>query len=360
MSDYLWDPTEPPDPEVQRLEHLLGRLRTTAAPPRITVGLNPDTTEVNTDAPRRIAAVVSGFSRTDGSRRYLGVRFFAPAFAAAAAITLMVGSTWSSARFVARSWPVAAMSGTPKIDADGISQAARLGVGQTLTTDAASTARIEVSTIGEVTVGENSRLRLVETRAAHHQLALQRGTLHAIISAPPGQFVVDTPTARATDLGCIYTLHVDEDGGGLLSVAAGWVAFEDKGRETFVPAGASSRTNRLGGPGTPRFDDAEPAFRDALEVVDTERDGARRREALAVVLQLARARDAMTLWHLIPRVSNTDRGTVIDALAARVPLPTDVTRESVMQLDRAAFDAWWNALGLLDTSWWRVWKRPAI
>src|SRR5262249_22483896 len=70
MSDYLWDPTEPPDPEVQRLEHLLGRLRTTAAPPRITVGLNPDTTEVNTDAPRRIAAVVSGFSRTDGSRRY--------------------------------------------------------------------------------------------------------------------------------------------------------------------------------------------------------------------------------------------------------------------------------------------------
>jgi hypothetical protein len=28
-----------------------------------------------------------------------------------------------------------------------------------------------------------------------------------------------------------------------------------------------------------------------------------------------------------------------------------------MRLDRAALDAWWNALGLQDASWWRVWKR---
>ena len=26
--DYLWDPSGPPDPEVERLERMLGRLRT--------------------------------------------------------------------------------------------------------------------------------------------------------------------------------------------------------------------------------------------------------------------------------------------------------------------------------------------
>ena len=369
MSDYLWDPADPPDPEVRRLENLLGRLRTTAPPPRITVRLKPDTTSASTGTPAASdpdTPVVSGFSRTDvasrlnrtGGVRYVGIRFLGPALAAAAAIALMVASTWSSARFAAHSWSVAAMSGTPRIDARGVAQDSRLGVGQTLTTDASSTARIEVGSIGEVTVAENTRVRLIETRAAHHQLALERGTLHAIIAAPPGQFVVDTPTARATDLGCVYTLHVDEDGSGLLSVGAGWVAFEDKGRESFVPAGASSRTDRVSGPGTPSYDDADAAFHDALDVVDTGRDEVRRREALGVLLQHARERDAMTLWHLIPRVGDADRGAVVDALAARVPMPREVTRESAMRLDRAALDAWWNALGLLDTSWWRTWKQP--
>jgi FecR-like protein len=340
MSDYLWDPTDPPDPEVERLERLLGRLRTTTAPPPIAVRLKPDTTGMTV------------------ATRYVGVRFMAPAMAAAAAIALMVAATWSSARVAARSWPVAAMSGTPRIDARDLARDARLGVGETLTTDASSTARIEVSTIGEVTVAENTRVRLVETRTAHHRLALDRGTLHAIIAAPPGQFVVDTPSARATDLGCVYTLRVDEDGNGLLSVGAGWVAFEDKGRESFVPAGASSRTDRVTGPGTPSYDDADASFHDALDVVDTERDESRRREALGVVLRRARERDAMTLWHLIPRVSDTDRGAVVDALAARVTMPRAVRRDAVMRLDRASLDAWWNALGLLDTTWWRTWKRP--
>ncbi|HJZ75765.1 MAG TPA: FecR domain-containing protein [Vicinamibacterales bacterium] len=348
MSDYLWDPTEPPDPEVQRLEQLLRRLLSTAPPPRIPVRLTPDTTA---------SAPSPDFSRTLGVR-YVGVRFLGPALALAAAIVLMVANTWSAARFAARSWSVAAISGTPRIDARRFANDTRLGIGETLTTDAASSARIEVSTIGEVTIDGNTRVRLIETRAAHHQLALERGTLHAIITAPPGQFVVDTPSARATDLGCVYTLHVDEDGTGLLSVAAGWVAFEDRGRESFVPAGASSRTDRINGPGTPSYDDAASALHDALDRVDTERDAARRREALAAVLQRARARDAMTLWHLIPRVGGEDRAAVVEALASHVAMPPGVTREAVMRLDRAALDSWWNALGLLDTRWWRMWKRP--
>ena len=48
---------------------------------------------------------------------------------------------------------------------------------------------------------------------------------------------------------------MNDDGSGMLSVEAGWVAFEERGRESFVPAGASSRTDRVNGPGTPRYDD---------------------------------------------------------------------------------------------------------
>jgi FecR-like protein len=335
--DYLWDRSGTPDPDVERLEQMLGRLRSAPPVPDIArLGRKPDAAH-----------------RAD--TLYVGARFLAPALAAAAAVVLMVGIASRSAD-TQRSWQVASLSGAPRIGSRAVDGEGRLAVGQTLVTDANSSARVEVGSIGEVTVGSNSRVRLVETRDAHHRLALDRGSLHAIISAPPGQFVVDTPSARATDLGCVYTLRVDEDGSGMLSVAAGWVAFEEKGHESFVPAGASSRMDPLGGPGTPSYDDADTAFHDALDAVDIERDQSRRRDALRVVLDHARDRDAMTLWHLIPRVPAPDRGAVADALARRVAMPQDVTRDAVMRLDRAALDRWWDALGLLDTTWWRRWK----
>jgi len=354
-NDYLWDRSGPPDPDVERLERMLGRLQTTPPVPDISkVRLEADATYVTADA----AYVVSGFSRTDSATHlYIGVRFLAPALAAAAAIAVMVGVTRQSAQQRA-TWQVASLSGEPRIGSQSLAGAGRIAVGQTLTTDAASSARVEVATIGEVTVGANSRVRLVETRDAHHRLSLERGTLHAIISAPPGQFIVDTPSATATDLGCVYTLRVDEDGSGLLSVGAGWVAFEEKGRESFVPAGASSRMDPVSGPGTPSYDDAGDRFHQELDFVDGGPGMKMYASSLAFVMEHARPRDAMTLWHLIPRVGPADRAAVVDALAQRVPMPATVTREAVLQLNRAALDQWWDALGLLDTTWWRMWKRP--
>jgi len=346
--DYLWDRSGTPDPDVERLEQMLGHLRTTVPVPAI----RPDTVRSDTDRP---AAVRRDTVRSQPDATY-SIRFLAPALAAAAAIVLMVGAVWQGQS--ARSWEVASIEGQPRIGSSPLSGAGRLAVGQTLSTDASSRARMEVSTIGQVVVDQDTRLRLVATRDTHHRLALERGTLHAFIVAPPGQFIVDTPSATATDLGCIYDLSVDADGSGRLTVLFGWVAFEDKGRESFVPAGASSRTDRLNGPGTPRYDDAGQEFRDALDEVDYGRDTARKGEALRVVLERAQLRDAMTLWHLIARVPSADRAAVVDALAAHVAMPPAVTRDAVMRLDRAALDQWWDALGLLDTGWWRKWKGP--
>jgi hypothetical protein len=297
---------------------------------------------------------------------YVGVRFLAPALAAAAAVVLMVGVTWKNAAPPATtsatddkgSWDVSALVGTPRVGASALVGDGRIAVGQTLTTDAGSRARMAVSDIGQVTIDESSRVQLVETREGRYRLTLERGTLHAAIAAPPGQFVVNTPSATATDLGCIYALHVNDDGSGLLSVEAGWVALEERGRESFVPAGASSRSDRVNGPGTPRYDDADRAFRDALDEVDRRGDAAS--ASLRFVLDHARDRDAMTLWHLIPRVGTSDRRAVIDALAARVPLPAVVTRDAILRLDRAALDRWWDALGLNEAAWWRRWKVSAV
>ena len=98
-------------------------------------------------------------------------------------------------------------------------------------------------------------------------------------------------------------MQVDEDGSGSLSVVAGWVAFEFNGRESFVPAGASSRTDPRVGPGTPRYDDAAEDLRRALDDFDYGTDLAAKAGNLQLVLARASQRDAMTLWHLVARSS---------------------------------------------------------
>ena len=327
-NDYLWDGSGTPDPDVQRLEALLGRLRSAPPAPELPKPLVP----------------------------WRRLRTLAPMLATAAAVVLMVGITWQTIHTSA-SWEVVSVSGRPHIGSTPLEGTGRIAVGQTLVTDGTSQARLNVSTIGEVTVDAGTQVRLVETRDGRHRLALARGTLHAVITAPPGEFIVNTPSATATDLGCAYTLHVDEDGSGLLSVSRGWVALESNGRESFVPAGASGRTDPTLGPGTPRYDDADEAFRDALDEFDFSRDATRRAAALRFVLEHPDA-GAVTLWHLIPRVAMADRGAVVDALVDQVAMPPGVTREAILQLDRTAMDLWWNALGLGEASWWRMFRAP--
>jgi hypothetical protein len=183
--------------------------------------------------------------------------------------------------------------------------------------------------------------------------------MHALIWSPPGQFFVETPSATAVDLGCAYTMTVDGEGVGVVRVTSGWVGFEWRGQESFIPAGAMCITRPGLGPGTPHFEDTSPAFQSALVMLDMQ-GGSRadRAAALDRLLAEARAQDTVTLWHLLTRVDPDLRGRVFDRLAAYVPPPDAVTREGIRAGRRDMLDRWWDALGLGTTSWWRTWKQP--
>jgi FecR protein/Putative zinc-finger len=234
-------------------------------------------------------------------------------------------------------WEVARLAGAPKVGANHIEGSGRLAVGEWLETDASSRAKINVADIGQVDIGPNSRVRLVGTRSTEHRLSLQRGRLHAMINAPPRLFIVETPSATAIDLGCSYTLDVDDAGRSVLHVTSGWVALELKGRESIVPAGAICVTQPGKGPGTPYFDDASAKFRSALSRLDFQNGGAK---ALSIVLSEAREYDSLTLWHLLSRVQGQERGRVYDRLATLIAPPKGVTREGVMKLDKGMLDLW--------------------
>ena len=246
------------------------------------------------------------------------------------------------------SWRVNRLDGMPRIGNQIIYDDAQLRMGQVLETDDRSRARIAVGSIGDVDISENTIVKLLATEPTEHRLELTRGKLSARIWAPPRLFFVDTPSAVAADLGCAYTLEVDEQGASLLQVTSGWVALELKDRESIVPAGAACETQKGIGPGTPYFVDATESFRRALEYIDFNDGGGVRSAALSALLDQARPRDTLTLWHLLARVNGEDRGRVYDKLAGFAPPPSGVTREGILQLDQAMLATWRS---ILEITW---------
>ena len=295
--DYLWDRSGPPDLEIVRLEQTLAPLRYRGQ---------------KMPAPRRSRAAWP----------------VAAAVIAAAAGLVLIAAPPAPAT----AWEL-----------DG----AHLRRGQMLRTGSAPV-RLEDSRVGQVDLGAHSVLRAT----ADKRLTLERGQLHAFIWARAGEFVVETPSARAIDLGCEYTLNVDARGEGLLQVSMGWVAFRAAGRESFIPAGAVCATRKGSGPGVPYFEDAGEGLRRALARWE-EGDGGALREVLAA----ARPRDGLTVWHLLTRVSEKERGMVFDRFRELTPGSSTVSRESAVRGEARAMDECWNALGLENTEWWRGWER---
>jgi len=285
------------------------------------------------------AGVVGGL---DGAQARPGRHWFTWPLAVAAAILLIVGASLLLFRHhrsdASAHWNVARLGGLPRIDSQNIGESGKLGVGQWLETDASSRARIEVAAIGDVEIDPNSRVRLLETNSDEHRLELVRGRLSAHISAPPKLFFVNTPAGVAEDLGCAYTLEVDNDGDSILHVTLGWVSLQLTDRESSVPAGAACTMKPGFGPGTPYFEDATELFRAALLKFDFNGNQDDRRLALATILSEARPRDVMTLWYLLLRVDPCCRATVYDRMTALVTPPPDVTREGVLNLDPRMLD----------------------
>jgi ferric-dicitrate binding protein FerR (iron transport regulator) len=342
IDPYLWDGSGQPDSEVEKLEALLSPFR-----------YDPSA--------RAIPRVENPAARVRRVRLFPAFAYVAGVAAIVVALVVMFVRGRQTAPASGPGWVVSDVRGTLRLGKTTVSAgklSSHLGVGQVLETGAQSQARLTAEQTGQIDVDPNTRLRLVAMGNDTKRIALDHGVIHAFIWSPPGQFVVDTPSGITVDLGCAYTLQVDDSGAGVVRTSMGWVGFKLKGHESFIPAGAVAAIKPNSGPGTPYFEDASAKFRSALASFDFEDNTPEQRARdLGTVLVEARKRDALTLWHLLSRTDTSQRVLVYTRLARFVPPPSGVTEEGILGLDSAMLDRWWNELGFDDIAVWRRWER---
>lgn len=336
-SDYLWDRSGAVDPDVARLERLLG-------------GFAHDR-----DARRPHARTATPLARRP--RRRLRIAFAAAAVLAVCAIGLQ---GWWRQRLQwepGRPWAVVAQRGDVRVDGRARHAIAALATGGTLETGGDGVVRLRAAQIGEIALGAGSTLRLVETRTGRHRLQLQQGRMWARIWAPPGQFGVGIPGADVLDLGCEFVVDSDAAGNGSLTVRSGWVQVEDGWREVLVPEGTTVRLHAGAAPGTPRDLGATPAFVAALDAIDAaEGDVDPSGTQVRSLIAASRPKDAISLVSLLQHSPRLAAGPLFDRTAQLLPGAAPVSRTRVLARDADALDAWRHALPYPRIKrWWLQW-----
>jgi anti-sigma factor RsiW len=277
--------------------------------------------------------------------------------ATAAAVASLAGIAATYLFGVYRSsWSIERLAGTPVVGARTVLRTGRLAEGEWLETDGSSRARLSIGTLGSAEVGPGSRVKLVQAGGTARALRVERGSIDARVWAPPRFFLVETPAATAVDLGCVYSLDVDDRGNGTLLVRSGQVELQGHGRVSLVVAGTAAQMRSGAGPGTPYSAGESAAFRDALGVIDFGGDG--RTDAFERLLNAATTTSTITLWHLLSRVDGRERDRVYERLSALAPPPRGVSRAGVQSLDARVLDRWRDALEpTWSTERVRLWKR---
>lgn len=329
--DYLWDRRGVVDHDIARLERRLSVLRW-RGPPSPAVPARPRR------EPRRVRwAVAAAF--------------------ALLAVGLYGGHEHRLHWPEGRGWQVAAVEGAVRVDGVPARARATLGAGSVLETGPDAHARVRVARIGEMVLGEEARLRLVETRSGRHRTQLEHGRLWARIWAPPGSFGIATPAGEVVDLGCEFVLDAGPEGSGSLSVRSGWVQIDNAWREVLVPQGARVEFGRGGRPGIPYDQGASTAFLSALRQIDA--DPARQAatgDAVTRLLAQARPQDAISLLSLLQAYPALADGPVFDRLSSWLPSDARVTRAAVRAQGASALSPWWDALPYPRIKrWWLQW-----
>ncbi len=306
--EYWWDKSGPPDPEIESLEQALRPLRYNS-PRRTQVGL------------------------------------WQAGLALAAAL-ILVWAAGPSDMLRPSGLTVKVLAGTPLAGTLPLSGEHLLKVDQWLVTDSQSAVLIQVGEVGQVRVEPRSRLRIVSTSPELHQIELKEGMIHSAVGVPSGQFVVETPAGRAVDLGCEYTLAVDERGQGMLCVETGWVSLESKDRTTLVPSGAQCELRPGIGPGTPYLAGASPDYVDLLRTFDFEPGTGQHVKDL---IDLASPCDAFSLVYLVDRVEPHERGRIFDRVTELYPPWEGITRDGIVALEAAAVTSWQDQFECFET-----------
>lgn len=315
---YLWDGTGPVDPTVKKFEEAL---RPYAFKPRAAAPVSP--------SQRRVWLIP------------------------AAAVILVAGMAWLGwprkplAPGPQPTWAIADTTGSPTI---GEPTVIKLDKGQTqrqIVTDGVSSVQLSAGTATKVTVEKSTTVDVVDGNNEWPWISLETGTLLVAAAAGDRPVLVGVfGEMLKVQPGTEVMVHSK---GTQVEVRprSGEIEIDWRGEKTRFISPSMCIIQSESGPGLPSLATKSKNVYEALEnyeaVTFKTNDTKSTSYALEQLLTATTNREAMLVWNLLWRVNPDQRVMVRDRLAKLIVEPKGIKSDSILNLDPAAMDAWWDA-----------------
>ena len=235
------------------------------------------------------------------------------------------------------------ISGFPVINSKIVTDNSILKIGENLTTDSESRARLVLASIGEIDVEPQTEIKIIETESSEYQLVLSKGKISVRTWEAPKLFSIETPSSSIKDFGSVYYLSVDEKSQTKLQVKSGWVLMETKNNNSLCNEESMCYADQTDGAGIPFSINASDTFQKALYKLNFEKGG---EEELTAVLSESRKDDLISLFYLLIRSKQAVREKILDRITQLHILPHRITRQEILSGDREILARLWTGLGL--------------
>lgn len=245
-------------------------------------------------------------------------------------------------------WQVDKIKGNPVIENQSINDGGALPNGKWLKTDAVSEALLKSGIIGDIYIAPQSEIKLAAFNKKEYRLYIKTGKISAKTWSPPHFFKIEIPSGEVIDLGCAFSLEVNNDNTSELQVFSGWIGLKTGNEKIIIPAGMSCRTHEDGRIIIPYNINTSVEFKNALEMYEDNNKST----VLQNILTNAGKIDEVSLWYLLEEANPPDKRLIYDKLAEYVLPPENVNYNGILNGDNTMMLSWWEKLGCGSKALW--------
>ncbi|MCU0343671.1 MAG: RNA polymerase sigma factor [Ignavibacterium sp.] len=230
-------------------------------------------------------------------------------------------------------WEVISLSGQPKADNSPMNKDDSFIAETTIETDENSSVTFSIPMMGRLLIDNSS---VVSRTKNSNEIKLDRGQIRKFEGDATEVLIVLTPLAKFTEFykGGAFRLYVDDNGNCKLIVESGWVIVNIKEFDSYVPKNFGCVISR-GKYAIPYPSDSSPQLISLLENFSGIND-----PSIGTILSLMTKKESLSLWHIIQLVSTENRSIAFDRLNELVPVPSGVTKEGILALNKGMLLDW--------------------
>ncbi|MBA4250286.1 MAG: hypothetical protein C0425_00360 [Chlorobiaceae bacterium] len=191
----------------------------------------------------------------------------------------------------------------------------------------------------DFSIYDNSAVRVLKTRADSNIIYLEYGKLGAKIWNWESNFVVKTNFGSVFGNQASFRLTTENDTAILIENFSGLINIKQNQKSIVLPNNYTTRIFFDGRMQTPFHKDSELEFKKYLMNFDL---SGKFENEIERVLEIAKPSDAFTLWLVIQKSEGIQREAIIDKLNDLFPMPPDVIRDDIINLDQNKMNRWFE------------------